>query len=213
MHAKTIFITATNTDVGKTHTACKLIKRLSKKGYRVGAYKPIETGVRKTPEDAKRLLKAVQKHSGIFLDRKPNDIVSYTFGLPASPFVAKGAKHISIATIVEDMKRLQRECDILIIEGAGGLMVPIEKEVFMYDLLCFLDALPLLVTSSRLGSINDTMLSLDKLGEDTLWCVNLHQDADSFAQVTKPFYDSYFTNYYILPKDLDSLCEGILERL
>ena len=61
-----LFITATNTNVGKTYTTLKLIKQFSKMGYKVGVFKPIETGVKKKPLDGNLLLKEVQKYNPLF---------------------------------------------------------------------------------------------------------------------------------------------------
>lgn len=208
-----VFITATGTNVGKTYVTTKLIKELSKRGYKVGAFKPIETGVKKEPQDAKKLLNAVQKYSNTFLDYKASDITSYTYKLPAAPYVAKKNSEIDMIKIIEDIKRLSKECDILFVEGAGGVMVPIDEQIFIYDLIKFLDALPLLVVSSKLGGINECLLSLEKLGKDIIWTVNLHQDKESFKEVSKPFYDIYFKKYYVFDKDIKKLAKKIIKRL
>jgi dethiobiotin synthetase len=208
-----VFVTATGTNVGKTYVTTQLIKTLSKKGYKVGAFKPIETGVNKAPQDAKKLLKAVQKHSKIYLDYSPNDITSYTYKLPAAPYVAKAKSEIDFVKIIEDIQRFSKECDILFVEGAGGLMVPIDEQIFIYDLIKFLDATPLLVVSSKLGGINECLLSLEKLGNDALWTVNLYEDKESFNEVSKPFYDIYFKKYYRFDKDIKKLAKKIIQKL
>ena len=208
-----VFVTATGTDVGKTYVCEKLIKALAKKGYKVGAFKPIETGVSGQPKDAKRLLDAVQKHSKIFLDFSPKDLTSYTYSLAAAPFVAKKGDSIDIVKIIEDIKRLSSQCDILLIEGAGGLMVPIEEQVFIIDLIKFLNATPLLVASSKLGGINECLLSLEKLGKQSLWTINLYEDKEDFDEVTKPFYDIYFKKYYIFDRDKKALAKKIIKTV
>ncbi len=209
-----VFVTATGTGVGKTHSCVKLIKTLSKMGYTVGAFKPIETGVDKNgPQDAARLLEAVQKHSKIFTELAPKDITSYTFALPAAPQVAKGAESIDVVKIIEDIKQFSKQCDILLIEGAGGLKVPIDEQVFMLDLMRFLDALPFLVASSKLGGINECLLSLEKLGKKPLWAINLHEDRESFQEVSKPFYDIYFKKFFIVDEDSKKIAKKIRKRL
>jgi dethiobiotin synthetase len=208
-----VFVTATGTNVGKTYVTTQLIKTLSKKGYKVAAFKPIETGVNKAPQDAKKLLKAVQKHSKIYLDYSPNDITSYTYKLPAAPYVAKAKSQIDFVKIIEDIQRFSKECDILFVEGAGGLMVPIDEQIFIYDLIKFLDATPLLVVSSKLGGINECLLSLEKLGSDALWTINLYEDKESFNEVSKPFYDIYFKKYYRFDKDIKKLAKKVVQKL
>lgn len=208
-----IFVTATGTNVGKTYASVKLIKALSKRGLRVGAFKPIETGVDGEPQDAKKLLKAVQKYSNNFLELSPKDITSYTFKLPAAPYVAKGEEQIDITKIIHDIKKLSSQCDVLIIEGAGGLMVPIDEQVFMLDLIKFLNAVPFLVVSSKLGGINECLLSLEKLGKDSLWAINVYEDKQSFVEVSKPFYDIYFKKYFLIEEDMKMIAKKIIKRL
>jgi dethiobiotin synthetase len=209
---KNIFITATNTDIGKTYTNTMLIKHLAKKGLRVGIYKPIETGVDTTPLDGSLLYNEVCKVNSDFKKLFIDDIVTYQFKLPASVYVAKECE-IDLKLIKEHIKYLKNYCDILLIEGAGGLMVPIERDFFMVDFIEYLDAKALLVTSSKLGSINDTLLSIDKLKSHSIdyeWVINLHKDIDSFDRVTLPFYNDYFKDIYFVQKNLDSLIDNFI---
>jgi len=203
---KPIFVTATNTNIGKTYTTLKLIESFKNQGILVGVCKPIETGVITEPLDAKELLEAVQKHNPNFKALKPKEITAYTFELPAAPFCADHKKVIKIEVIKEKIDELQKLCDLLIIEGAGGLMVPITKEYKMIDLAKELNLKTLLVTSSKLGSINDTLLSIEALKNHNVsfdWCVNLFEDAESFEEVTKPYYDAVFEGWWCLNEGLE----------
>ena len=157
---QSLFITATGTNVGKTHTTLKLIEALSDKGLSVGVFKPIETGVTNTALDASLLLKACQKVNENFKNLSTADITAYTFPLPAAPYCADIDSTIKIQKIIEKHDALSKLCDILLIEGAGGLMVPITKEYMMINLIKELKTKTLLVTPSRLGCINDTVLSI-----------------------------------------------------
>ena len=200
-----LFITATNTNVGKTHTTLRLIEAFGAQGLSVGAYKPIETGVDCIPHDASLLLKACQKVNKNFKNLTPEDITAYTFPLPAAPFCADLTKEIKLDKILEKYHELSQLCDILLIEGAGGLMVPITKEFMMIDLAKKLDTKVLLVTPSRLGCINDTLLSMGALRSYSLefdWCVNLLDDRESFADVTQPFYDEVFPDWWSVENGL-----------
>ena len=193
------FITATGTNVGKTHTTLALITALTSQGYRVGVYKPIETGVTHTAPDATILLKACQKVNENFKDLTPFDITAYTFSLPAAPFCADTTQSISIEHIITKYHALSKLCDILLVEGAGGLHVPITQNVHMIDLIQQLNIKTLLVTPSRLGCINDTLLSIEALKTreiDFDWCVNLYEDKDSFEKVTQPYYDAVFDGWW-----------------
>lgn len=203
---KALFVTATNTNVGKTYTTLKLIESFSKLGISVGVCKPIETGVITQPLDAKELLECVQKYNPKFKELKPTDITAYTFELPAAPFCADLEQTIKIDVIKNKIDELQKLCDLLIIEGAGGLMVPITKEYKMIDLARELKLKTLLVTPSKLGCINDTLLSIEALKAHNIsfdWCVNLFEDKDEFSEVTKPYYDAVFEGWWCLEENID----------
>jgi len=200
-----LFISATGTDVGKTHTTLKLIEVLATKGLKVGVFKPIETGVNDTPPDASLLLEACQKVNENFKDLKPLDITAYTFALPAAPFCADTKQSIDLQRIINKHDELAKLCDILLVEGAGGLMVPITKEYMMINLIKDLNVKTLLVTPSKLGCINDTILSILALKTfdiDFDWCVNVHEDRESFSEVTKPYYDAVFDGWWSIDKGL-----------
>ena len=202
---QSLFITATGTNVGKTHTTLKLIKAFASQGLKVGVFKPIETGVTNTAPDASLLLKACQKVNKNFQDLSPEDITAYTFPLPAAPFCADTEQEIKIIKIIEKYETLSKLCDILLIEGAGGLMVPIAKEYMMINLIKELNTKTLLVTPSRLGCINDTLLSILALKTfdiDFDWCVNLHEDKEDFEEVTQPYYDEVFPEWWSVDEGL-----------
>lgn len=205
MQVQSLFITATGTNVGKTHTTVKLIEAFASKGLSVGVFKPIETGVSPMPHDASLLLKVCQKVNKNFRNLNPEDITAYTFPLPAAPFCADTKQEIVIEKIIEKYQELSQLCDILLVEGAGGLLVPVTKDFMMIDLAKRLDAKVLLVTPSRLGCINDTLLSMEALSSRNMafeWCVNLFEDSDSFDKVTKPFYDAVFPDWWSVEEGL-----------
>jgi dethiobiotin synthetase len=176
-----------------------LIKAFSEKNIRVGVCKPVETGVIGTPVDAKLLLEACRKANPDFQSFSPFDITAYTFSLPAAPFCADTQQTIQVNRIHDKIQELRKQCDLLIIEGAGGLMVPITSDYLMIDLAEELGAKTLLVTPSRLGCINDTLLSIEALerrGIDYDWCVNLYEERENFPEVTQPFYDAVFPEWW-----------------
>ena len=199
MQVQSLFITATGTNVGKTHTTLKLIEAFASRGLKVGVFKPIETGVTDTLPDASLLLKVCRKVNKNFKDLSPEEITAYTFPLPAAPFCADINKEIVIDKIIEKYHELAQLCDILLVEGAGGLLVPITIDFLMIDLAKKLGSKVLLVTPSRLGCINDTLLSQEALKSRNIefdWCVNLYEDKESFSEVTKPFYDEIFPEWW-----------------
>ena len=208
-----LFITATGTNVGKTHTTLKLIEALAARGHSVGVFKPIETGVTHNAPDATILLEACRKVNKRFETLAVQDITAYTFELPAAPFCADIDKTINLQHIMDKHEELSKLCDILLIEGAGGLMVPITKEYMMINLIKELNAKTLLVTPSRLGCINDTLLSILALRTfdiDFDWCVNLYEDKEEFTQVTKPYYAAVFPEWWSVEKGLDKFTTHLL---
>jgi dethiobiotin synthetase len=211
---QSFFIVATNTDVGKSYASQKLIEALSKEGLRIGAFKPIETGVENDePSDATALLNSVKLYNKAFTDLSPKDITAYTFKLPAAPFVADVNKEIDIELILTKKAELQELCDILIIESAGGLMTPINEEYKMIDLIKTLGAKTLLVTPSKLGCINDTLLAMEALKRREIeydWCVNLYKDKEHFDTITKPYYDALFPRWWSLQEGLVSYVNKIV---
>ncbi len=209
---KNIFITATNTEVGKTYAAVKLIKFLSQTGMRVGVFKPIETGVSDIPSDGSLLLKHCSLYNRNFTKISIDTVVPYRFSLPAAPFVAKGKTSVKMEKILKAYKKISEISDVVLIEGAGGLMVPIEKDFFMIDLIDFFKAKALLVTHDRLGCINDTLLSLKALedrGVEYVWCVNL-RDKERFEKETLPFYREYFGKVLYLEKDIEKIASLLI---
>jgi dethiobiotin synthetase len=209
---KSLFVTATNTDVGKTYTTLKLIEYLGEQGISVGICKPIETGVIEEPLDATLLLKQVQKYNKNFHNLKAKDITAYTFELPSAPFCADLEKTIQIEDIKNKINELAKLCDILIIEGAGGLFVPITATYKMIDLISELKCNTLLVTPSKLGCINDTLLSIEALKNRNIpfeWAVNLFEERDNFKEATQPFYDEIFPNWWSVQEELENFIEKL----
>lgn len=203
--AKRIFITATNTDVGKTYATSLLLQEFASQGFRVGVFKPIETGVETTPPDGQKLFDLAKKLNPEFSCLDLKTIVPYQFRLPAAPIVAKEKNNININFLEHKLQEIEKYCDLVLIEGAGGLMVPIEEHIMMVDLIDVFQASVLLVCSSRLGSINDTLLSrylLDNKKIKYTWAINLYKDADTFETVTAPFYKN---NFLTLQKDIKTI--------
>jgi dethiobiotin synthetase len=194
------FITATNTDVGKSYACEVFLKKLANSGKKVGYIKPIETGVEKEPIDGTKLLNITKKLNPDF-SLLIEDVVPYRFKLAAAPFVSAKLENINIDInfILQKIENGLNYCDILVVEGAGGLLVPIEKNYFIIDLIQDIskkfDTKTILIVPSNLGSINDTLLSQDALKNKNIdfeWYINLYKDKDSFETITMPFYKEYF---------------------
>lgn len=194
---QSLFITATNTNVGKTYACEKFLRYYAKQGFKVGYYKPLETGVEDLPTDGLAMFNLAKELNPRFdvSDVTIDDVVPYQFKLPAAPYVAKGNTTIDIDFLIKKRDYLFNFCDFLIIEGAGGLLVPLEKDLFIIDLIKIFEVQANLIVPSRLGSINDTLLSIEALKSREIkfdWFINLYEDKDSFHKVTLPFYEEYF---------------------
>ena len=200
-----IFITATNTNVGKSYTTLTLIKALSQKGYKVGVFKPIETGVEKYPLDGYKLFNEAKKYNQNLNKLSLNDIVPIQFSLPAAPIVAGKVEFEKINTAY---KKIKNECDILLIEGAGGIKVPVSKNFYMYDFINYFNAKSFLVVQSKLGCINDLELNLEFFTPD-IWAINLFDD--SFYQVSYPYLKQKYKEVLIIQKDLDKITQKLLK--
>ena len=206
---KRIFITATNTDIGKTYASGLLLKELAAQGLKVGVFKPIETGVIDEPLDGKKLFDLALELNPSLNTLSLNDIVPYQFKLPAAPLVAKEDKLISLEYLSTKLHAIESLCDVVLIEGAGGLMVPVEEDLYMVDFISYFKTSVLLVVPSRLGSINDTLLSrhlLDSKNIKYTWAINYYEDKDTFHQVTAPFYKD---NYLTLQDDIKEIANKL----
>jgi dethiobiotin synthetase len=153
-----VFVTGTDTGVGKTLVACALVRELVDRGMRVGAMKPIETGVGpQGPLDAQ----ALQQAAG---GRDPLErVCPERFALPAAPSVAARAegREVRIGAIVAAFRRLIARYELVVVEGAGGLLVPLDATHTMADLAATLELPLLVVARGALGTINHTRLTLE----------------------------------------------------
>ncbi|HQS66420.1 MAG TPA: dethiobiotin synthase [Sulfuricurvum sp.] len=214
--SKRIFITATNTDIGKTYTTIQLMEAFTKMGLRVGVYKPIETGVNGLPADGSLLLKHAQSLNPELKALRINDIVSLSLPLPAAPYVANKGKKIDLALFDRALEKIESLCDIVLIEGAGGLMVPVDHEHMMIDFPRYFNALTLLVTHCKLGCINDTLLSLTALKNANLphlWVLNCRSDDENFTQVSLPYFKNNFDPLFMIGQDNTALAQALLDKI
>jgi dethiobiotin synthetase len=206
---KRIFITATNTDVGKTYATTCLLEEFASRGLRVGVFKPIETGVVTEPLDGKKLFDLAKSFNPELENLDLDTIVPYQFKLPAAPIVAKGNANINVNFLEHKLQEIEKYCDVVFIEGAGGLMVPVEEHIMMVDFIDVFKASVLLVCPSKLGSINDTLLSrhlLESKKIPYIWALNLYKDIDDFNEVTAPFYKGDFLT---LQKDIKTIANQL----
>lgn len=152
------FVTGTDTGVGKTVVACALLRGLRARDLDVGAMKPVETGVGADgPLDALALRAAAGDVDAL------EDVCPQRFALPAAPTVAAAheAREVDLAAIEAACARLAARRDWLVIEGAGGLLVPAARGANMADLAARLGYPLIVVARARLGTLNHTALTLE----------------------------------------------------
>lgn len=214
--SKRIFVTATNTDIGKTYTSQLLIESFTRLGFRVGIYKPIETGVTTLPADGSALFQTALLHNPNLHSLTLDDIVTLQLPLPAAPFVANEGKNIDVSLFETALKKIEALCDLVIIEGAGGLMVPIDSEKMMIDLSRYFNASTLLVTHCALGCINDTLLSIKALEDANLPYVvgfNCRAQDTSFDTASLPYFNYRFDHIYRIDNDIDAIAKALLDTI
>ncbi len=164
--SKAIFVTATDTGVGKTTVSAAIASILKENGKSVGYFKPVETGCGEGPNDAKLL----SEITGQSLD----EVVLYTFEYPVSPYMATKMERrkIDVQRIIDHYRKLREKYEYLIVEGAGGVCVPIKREgkdFYTYiELIRDMDIGSLVVARGGLGTINHTCLTVRALKDRNL---------------------------------------------
>ena len=208
---KRIFITATNTDIGKTYTTIKMLREYASKGLRVGAIKLVETGVVSgVYPDGDLLLSTLKELNAECLDLGIADIVPLSYELSAAPYIASGGAMLDFDTLTSAIEKMEERCDVLLLEGAGGLLVPLDYSFMMIDLIGFFNASVLLVTHCSLGCINDTLLSLQALEQKNINSVlafNCRDNDENFAKVSEPYFIKKQQEVLKVDKDIDTICD------
>jgi dethiobiotin synthetase len=213
---KRIFITATNTDIGKTYTTKLLLKELASRGLRVGVFKPIETGViNGYAPDGEELLTCVKELNTEFQDLSVEDIVPIMYELPAAPLVASNNTPLDFDKLDKAVEKLEKLCDVLIIEGAGGLYVPVDRGIMMIDLISYFKADALLVTHCALGCINDTLLSSKALLEKKIphsIAFNCREDDQGFEDISMPYFTKIGFEVLKVDEHIDTICDVLYNQ-
>ncbi|HIB53211.1 MAG TPA: dethiobiotin synthase [Nitrospirales bacterium] len=154
-----LFITGTDTGVGKTVVACALATRLRSQGRDVGVMKPVLTGANMHPNDVDRLILAAE------VSDPPHLVSPYQLNHALAPYIAaeRADVPIEIESIQMAFDTLRAQHDILLVEGIGGIMVPIIKEFFVLDLIALLGLSVLVVTRGDIGTINHSIMTIKLL--------------------------------------------------
>ena len=158
-----LFISGIGTNIGKSVVTGYLYKKMLNRGIRVITQKLIQTGCTHTPED----VETHRKIAGVpfTAEDKSGLTCPYIFTYPCSPHLAAeiDKRTIDLAYLTACTKQLSERYDTVLLEGAGGLMVPLTREVLTIDYVAQQKYPVALVTSGILGSLNHTLLSLEAL--------------------------------------------------
>ena len=165
------FITGTGTGIGKTFVTALIANGLVERGIRTGVLKWVSTGSAHMAED----LEFIARHCpDMASGNRAGNILSsvYCLEFPASPHLAAEMQGISIEPerLVSAFNDIKAEVEVLLVEGAGGLMVPLARDILLVDLVSQLSLPALLVAASGLGTINHTLLSLDAMKARNVEC-------------------------------------------
>jgi dethiobiotin synthetase len=163
MPHNTLFVTGTDTSVGKTYVCARLLEFLKSKNIQGGYQKWIATGADAgVPEDVNLCLDATGISSG---SERIDYLAPYRFRFPASPHLAAEmeGRIVEPGVIIENYQKLADKYRWLIVEGVGGIMVPLRRDLLLVDLLAQLRPSTLVVSRSGLGTLNHTLLTLEAL--------------------------------------------------
>ncbi len=150
---RAILITGTDTGVGKTFITYNLARSLKERGVKVGCFKPVETYVMNVPEDGRLLATAT--------GQEIEEVVPFTYRLPLSPRAGEieEGKEVSLRELEGHFRRLTNKYELLLVEGAGGIAVPIKERYTYGDLARDWRLEVVIVGRAGLGTINHTYLS------------------------------------------------------
>jgi dethiobiotin synthetase len=167
MSTRGIFLTGTDTGAGKTLVSCAILAALRRRGLRVAACKPVETGCRLeggelVGEDCENLSAAT--------GQKSRDVAAYLLEEPAAPLVAAEAEGVVLdrGRLLEHYAGIARDADFVIVESAGGLMVPVADGYTTRDFARELGLSCVVVVASRLGCINHALLTIEVLRSSSI---------------------------------------------
>lgn len=158
------FITGTDTGVGKTFIACKLIQQYVAQGYKVVGMKPVAAGCELV--DGEWVNDDVLKLEAASNVKAPRALTNpYSFTEPIAPHIAAEltGKTIEISVIKDAFDALSQLADIVIVEGAGGFLVPLNETETIADLAKALNIPVVLVVGIKLGCINHTILTFEAI--------------------------------------------------
>ena len=185
-----IFVTGTDTGAGKTLLTALLLYQLRANGCHALAMKPFCSG----GQADVRLLQSLQR--GELTDEEVNP---FYFPEPIAPLVSlqKSGRKIGLREVIQRIRNVARRCDTLIVEGSGGLLVPLAENVTVLNLVAKLKPKVIVAGRNRLGIINHTLLTVNALKDNSL------RDVSVVLMDTVDLDASAATNQKVLTEILD----------
>ena len=207
-----LFVSGIDTDIGKTYATGLLAKSLMQQGVNVITQKLVQTGISKQPDGELGIADDILSHRQLMqMPLQPCDLdfttCPYRYEKPASPHLSAALANqpLNINVITDATNALQADYELVLLEGAGGLLVPINEQLLTLDYIAKQGYPIVLVTSGRLGSINHTLLSLEAIKSRGLMIHSviynhIHDDAEQtdaeIANSTIDFLQAYLACHY-----------------
>ena len=148
------FVTGTDTDVGKSYVCKHLAKEFIKLGKKTGYLKPFQSGLEEGIDPDAKQIETIAK--GVIAKS------TYITKTPCTPYISSQIDNVdyNLEKVKQDYTELANTCDVTIVEGSGGLYVPVKENVLMSDVIKFLNLPTLIVARPNLGTINHTLMTI-----------------------------------------------------
>ena len=148
------FVTGTDTDVGKSYICKHLAKEFIKLGKKTGYLKPFQSGLEEGIDPDAKQIETIAK--GVIVKS------TYITKTPCTPYISSQIDNVdyNLEKVKQDYTELANTCDVTIVEGSGGLYVPVKENVLMSDVIKFLNLPTLIVARPNLGTINHTLMTI-----------------------------------------------------
>ncbi|MEI5907497.1 dethiobiotin synthase [Bacillus spongiae] len=198
--SKGIFVTGTDTEIGKTFITGGIAAALKEAGHDVGVFKPMLSGVnRENPESDAFYLKRMSQ------DNTPLEKINpYCFPEPLAPYVAakRQGEHVTKEELVRAWEQIKNQHEFYFIEGAGGLAVPLGENYLVSDLAKEIGLPILIVARPSLGTVNHTLLTIEyakQAGLNVLGVIiNGLKKESGIAEATNPSLIEQFSGVPVL---------------
>ncbi|WP_082235419.1 dethiobiotin synthase [Halobacillus massiliensis] len=199
--AQGIFVTGTDTGIGKTFVAAGIAAALSAKEVDVGVFKPMLSGDnREDPESDTMILKSMSGDESL-----PSDITPFQFDEPLAPYLAakRQGVYVTQSDVKESWERMKDRHSFTIVEGAGGIAVPYGEDFLVSDVIKDMNLPVLIVARPDLGTVNHTYLTVDysqRCGLNVIGVVinGFNPETAGLAEQTNPELIEHFCKVPVL---------------